>query len=331
MAKMTSRRAGSVARRVHHAKAKLRHAALTRTPLWLSRGRLRHAKAIRHYRTTELEIGLPGLHSGLEGLRIVHLSDPHVGDLVPVEHLAEVVDAANALKGDLVAVTGDLIDLSHDVLDGVIEAVGRLRAPLGVHFVAGNHDYLQDRDGFIQRFREAGLGLLLNQRLNVQVGGALLTVAGIDYAARRSVLSQHVNQALRSRPIGRSNRSGAADSDARGPRRSQRSDRSDATILLSHHPNAFDAAAKLGVDLTLAGHTHGGQVVMSDKRGKKGSIGLASLAHRYPKGHFQKGDAHLYVTSGIGSWFPLRVKCPPEIAVVTLRDSRKSEEQENRK
>ena len=117
--------------RWRHAKARLRHAALTRTPVWLSRGRLRDARAVRDFQITRLPIVLPALPDALQGLRIVHLSDLHAGDLVGLEHVEQIVAAANDLEGDLIAVTGDLIDLDHDILPTVLGHLKHLRAPLG--------------------------------------------------------------------------------------------------------------------------------------------------------------------------------------------------------
>ena len=81
----------------------------------------------------------------------------------------------------------------------------------------------------------------------------------------------------------------------------------------------LDAACRHGLDLTLSGHTHGGQLLLSNHRGRKGSIGLGSLAFQYPRGLYRRGDHHLYVTSGVGSWFPWRVRCPAEIACLVMR------------
>src|SRR5690606_5487459 len=87
----------------------------------------------------------------------------------------------------------------------------------------------------------------------------------------------------------------------------------DFQLLLAHHPHAFDAACDVGIDLTLSGHTHGGQMLLSTKLTKKGSIGLASLTNRYPRGLYSRGGHRLFVSSGVGSWFPLRFRCPAEI------------------
>ncbi|MCX5660023.1 MAG: hypothetical protein NTW19_09915, partial [Planctomycetota bacterium] len=199
---------------------------------------------------------------------------------------------------DLIAVTGDFVDLSLDVLDEVIAALRSLEAPLGVHLVMGNHDYLDDGPQLIRRFREAGLGLLLNESIDIPHNGCRISVAGIDFHHRPAGLARHVHRTL-----------GAV----------RRRNEPDLSLLLAHHPDAFDFACRHHVDLTLSGHTHGGQLVFSNLRGKKGSIGLGSLAFRYPRGLYQRGHCHLYVNSGVGSWFPLRVNCPAEIACLTLR------------
>ena len=81
----------------------------------------------------------------------------------------------------------------------------------------------------------------------------------------------------------------------------------------------FDPACRDGVDLTLSGHTHGGQLLISDKRGKKGSIGLGNLAFRYTRGLYSRGPHRLYVSSGVGSWFPFRFRCPAEITLLELQ------------
>lgn len=126
----------------------------------------------------------------------------------------------------------------------------------------------------------------------------MIELAGIDYAHKKTELARLVRQTLP--PGGRT---------GNGPLR----------ILLSHHPDAYDAARRRGVRLTLSGHTHGGQVNLTNQRGRKGSVGWGSLAFQYPGGLYRRGSDYLHVTTGLGSWFPMRVKCPAEIALLTLR------------
>lgn len=257
--------------------------------------------AITRLATVRRVISLPGLPGELDGLRIVHLSDLHIGELIQPHRLPGIVDAANGLEPDLVAVTGDFVDLKLDVLGDVARELGRLRAPLGVYLVVGNHDHLVDGEEVVGRLRAAGLDVLINEHRRATFRGRALTIGGIDYAHRDQRLKRLVARSFR----------GAG---ARGGWE-------DLRLLLAHHPHAFEAACLHDVDVTLSGHTHGGQVVLWRRRSKKGSIGLGSLGFRYPRGLYRKGHQYLHVTSGIGSWFPLRVKCPAEVACLTLRRS----------
>jgi predicted MPP superfamily phosphohydrolase len=234
----------------------------------------------------------------LDGLTITHLSDLHIGRLTTPEHLPGIMAICQKLQGDLIAITGDFIDLSQGVLGPVIDALKQLQAPLGVYLVPGNHDYLENGPKLVRRFRNAGLNLMMNKAAQLDYHGRTITIAGVDYAHQRTRRAALVRQTL-------------AHSLQHG--------RSDLTILLAHHPDAFDEACKYGVDMTLSGHTHGGQLVFKHTQGKRGSIGLGAMAFKYPRGLYQRGQRHLHVTSGVGSWFPLRVQCPSEIVSLTLR------------
>ncbi|MEX0775986.1 MAG: metallophosphoesterase [Phycisphaeraceae bacterium] len=278
-------------------RAHLRHAAFTRMPNWLSGGKLALARSVRRIECVQRVVELPSLAADLEGLRITHVSDLHIGHILGPESLPEIMASVNALKGDLIAVTGDFVDLSIGVLDHVIAGLQSLKAPLGVHLVLGNHDYLDDGPQLIERFRAAGLGLLVNETVKVQRGNSHLLIGGIDFAHQHDQLGALVQHTFR---------------------QAQPVDRSSLRLLLAHHPHAFDHACLHDVHLTLSGHTHGGQLVVANTRGKRGSIGLGSLGFRYPRGLYRKGHRYLYVTTGVGSWFPLRVKCPAEIASLRL-------------
>lgn len=278
-------------------KASLRHAAFTRAPVWLTRGRLARVRPNHCLTITRRGLHLPDLPDELDGLKVTHLSDLHIGALTTPEHLPGIIESAKRCEGDIVAVTGDFVDLSLSVLDDVIASLTQLSAPLGVYMVPGNHDYLDDGQKLIRSFRDAGLKMLMNEHVHLEHNGKKIAVAGIDYAHKPTTLARMVHRTCRR----------------------AKTDKHDLSLLLAHHPDAFDPASRDGVDLTLSGHTHGGQFVLSNKLGKKGSIGLGSLAFRYPRGLYRRGDSYLYVNSGVGSWFPLRVRCPAEVACLTLR------------
>lgn len=241
---------------------------------------------------------LPDLPDALDGLKITHLSDLHIGKLTTPQHLPRILDICDGLQGDLIAITGDFIDLSQSVLVDVIDALKKLEAPLGVYLVPGNHDYLENGPKLVRAFRNAKLNLLMNKSVTIEHRDAKITVAGVDYGhaknTRASLVRSTMENALKQGPT-------------------------DLKILLAHHPDAFDEACRYGVDMTLSGHTHGGQLILKHTNGKRGSIGLGAMAFKYPRGLYQRGGKHLHVTSGVGSWFPLRVQCPSEIVSLTLR------------
>lgn len=275
---------------------------MTRIPLRLSGGRVIRLRSIRRLRVVDRMIRLPTLPQALDGLKIAHISDLHIGELVTPDRLPGIIDTTNRLGADLIAVTGDFVDLSLNVLAEVINAMTQLAAPLGVYLVPGNHDQLEDGAELVRRFRSAGLNMLVNEAVALAHHGCRIHIAGIDFHHRASELDRLVGRAT-SHLAGRTDRP-----------------RPDLQLMLAHHPHAFDAAWHRGVDLTLAGHTHGGQLVLSTWRGRKGSIGLANFRFRYPRGLYRRGNHYLYVTSGVGSWFPLRLRCPAEIARLTLRN-----------
>jgi uncharacterized protein len=251
-----------------------------------------------HFCINQRTIELDELPDELCGLKITHLSDPHIGELITPDHLPGIVDAANGLGGDLIAVTGDFIDYSNKVLPDVIAAMKKLQAPLGAYFVLGNHDYLDNASEVKRSFRQADLSLLLNTAIALERHGRRIVIGGIDWADNAALLTRYVRAACR-----------------------HMNGRSDLSILLAHHPHAFDIAHRYGVNVTLSGHTHGGQVLLSARRGKKGSIGLANLGFRYTRGLYSRGPSRLYVSSGVGSWFPFRFRCPAEITSLELQST----------
>ncbi len=278
-------------------RARLRHAAFTRLPVRLSRGRLSSLPSICDVHCIDRAVFVDELPRAFAGMRITHLSDLHIGELIPPSRLGAIVDAANARGGDLIAVTGDFVDLKLNVLDEVIAQLGRLQAPLGVFMVPGNHDYLMDGQRLVRRFHAAGLDLLINEHRVIEHGGARLVVGGIDYSHRARHLARFTRRAFDAAP---------------------RHDADTMRLLLAHHPDAFDPARdEQGVRLTLAGHTHGGQVVLAEGP-RVGRVTLGAMNFRYAHGLYSRDDHHLHVTSGIGAWFPWRYRCPAEIVALTL-------------
>lgn len=247
----------------------------------------------------ERELGLPRWPAALDGLRLALLSDLHAGGpQIGQGRVREVVVRVNAARPDLVAVLGDMID-PHVVGGAPVapEAVGRelaaLRAPLGTVAVLGNHDWANDGPGVLRALRTAGLHVLENEATALPtapaVGEGTLWVAGLADARTRL---PDVHAALRDVPSG-------------AP-----------VLALSHDPDVFGQVPPR-VSLTVAGHTHGGQI---DLPGLRARVIPSRHGARYARGHVVEGGRHLYVTSGVGtSRWPVRLRRPPEIVLLTLR------------
>jgi predicted MPP superfamily phosphohydrolase len=265
--------------------ASIRNALLTRLPDSISFGSLRARHVKQPIEITELTLASAHWPRAFDGLRIAHLSDIHFGHLLGAERLAQAVDAVRAVRADLIAITGDLVDLSAHEAPLLFEHLALLKAKLGVFVVLGNHDHLDHPKAIVRGAREAGLTPLVDD--SVRIGGRDgLLVAGIDWAKSIPACADRLR------------RCGAGRAD----------------LLLAHNPKAFVGAEERGIPLTLSGHTHGGQVA---RRGNR-RLNLV-FTQRLSAGHYERDESHLYVTNGVGAWFPLRVNCPPEIAVIEMR------------
>jgi uncharacterized protein len=252
------------------------------------------------------ELALPRLPPALEGLRIAHMSDFHLSRLVSPDYLAACVAAAMAQQPDLVLLTGDFVTHKSRYVYDVTRVLQPLAAPLGVYAALGNHDMAAGADDVAAAVEASGARMLRNRHERVSFRGVDFWVAGIDSPdheqyriadGRRSRWAQLFRRNL--------------DSAHRGiPSDSFR-------ILLAHTPDVIRDAARLGVDLMLSGHTHGGQVRFP----LLGATVVPSrYGHRYAAGEFHVDGTALYVSRGLGTVrFPLRFLCRPELAILTLR------------
>jgi predicted MPP superfamily phosphohydrolase len=254
---------------------------------------------LQQFRTRHFTLRIDALPSALDGLTIAHVSDSHVGRLTRGQKLNEIVKATNDLDADLVLVTGDLINDRLSDLPAASDMLRSMKSRHGMFICEGNHDLIESRIGFEQGMRNARLPLLLNESAFVLINGQPVQVMGLIWGARGSSTEGR-----------RSPEQAIARSTAE--LLPQRRDNA-FPILLAHHPHAFDYAARDGIPLTLAGHTHGGQLHLSE------NIGFGPLMFRYWTGHYQLGQSHLIVSNGVGNWFPLRVGAPAELIHITLR------------
>lgn len=241
------------------------------------------------FRIREITIPIANLPSDLHGLRIAHISDTHVGKFTSGKVLHELADATNRLKADLVLLTGDLIDQSLDDLPEALDMMARLDPRSGLYLIEGNHDLFQGADKFAQGVKDRGFNLLRDETAHLEVKGHPLDLLGIQWNKRGTPIEPHVDTVASQR-----------NPDA-------------LPILLAHHPHAFDRAAELGIPLTLAGHTHGGQLMLTPE------VGAGPMMFKYWSGLYQNRDNSLVVSNGAGNWFPLRTSAPAEIVHITLR------------
>jgi predicted MPP superfamily phosphohydrolase len=250
---------------------------------------------LHHFRVNRITIPLVDLPPDLDGLTIAQVSDIHVGRFTRGRLLAQIADATNALRADLVLMTGDLIDFSLRDLPAGLDLVRTLDPRHGLFMIEGNHDLFEDRIAFENGVKAAGVPLLLNETATARVRGHDVQLLGIKWggvgARRAAQWDVHLDTTLPQLHRG----------DGVFP------------ILLAHHPHAFDRAAAAGIPLTLAGHTHGGQLMLTDH------LGPGPWMFKYWSGLYRRGSSALVVSNGVGNWFPLRINAPAEIVHITLR------------
>ena len=241
--------------------------------------------ALAGLRIKDVPVRIPNLPDALAGLRLVQISDVHIGPLLHKEWVEGVVERVRALRPDLVAITGDLVDGSVDELRAHVAPLARLaEAPRGVYFTTGNHEYYSGVGDWLRYLPSLGIRPLANERIEVAPG---LDLAGIHDPTGRGPYAPDLPGALEGR-------------DPLKP-----------VVLLAHQPRQFREAAKHGVALTLSGHTHGGQIWPFSW--------LVALVQPYIAGLHRLGDAQLYVSRGTGFWGPpMRVFAPAEITLLRL-------------
>jgi hypothetical protein len=243
--------------------------------------------------TPTRRIRLARLPKAFEGFRIAQLSDIHIGPFMTEEEIRRYVAIANDLKPDLIALTGDFVTWDRSTAPAVVRALAGLRAPFGVFGSLGNHEMWARAEGLItDLFERTGIHILRQARTPIVSGGEALNLIGVDYMGR----FRHDGLTL----------------DAIRPLLAP----GGVNLLLSHNPDTFDRAAELGVDLSLAGHTHGGQVALEFISPE---IAPSRLVTPYVSGWFEKPGGQLYVNRGIGTIaVPIRLGAPPEITVFEL-------------
>jgi predicted MPP superfamily phosphohydrolase len=250
-------------------------------------------EAMRVPRIKRLDVTLPRLGAGLDGVRVVLLTDTHYGPIDRVRWSAAVTAAVNELDADIVCHTGDIADGSVERRRAQAAPLGDIRARLARTYVTGNHEYFGEAQGWLDHMRELGWESLHNQHVVVERDGARLVIAGVDdrTAAASGLMGHHADHVA-----------ALAGTDPTLP-----------VLLLAHQPKQIDGAVANGVDLQISGHTHGGQIWPFNF--------LVRLDQPTVHGLTRHGDrTQLYTSRGTGFWGPpLRIFAPSEITVLTLR------------
>jgi uncharacterized protein len=252
-----------------------------------------YVEAMRVPRIKHVDVTLPRLGAGMDGVRVVLLTDTHYGPIDRVRWSAAVTAAVNKLDADIVCHTGDIADGTVDQRRAQAAPLGDIRARLARTYVTGNHEYFGEAQGWLDHMRELGWESLHNRHVVVERGGAQLVIAGVDdRTAASSGLAGHLAD----------HAAALAGTDPTLP-----------VLLLAHQPKQIDGAVAVGVDLQISGHTHGGQIWPFNF--------LVRLDQPTVHGLSRHGDrTQLYTSRGTGFWGPpLRIFAPSEITVLTLR------------
>jgi hypothetical protein len=244
----------------------------------------------RRIETVQRDIVLPGLPKDLHGLRIAQLTDIHYGPFFGAQDLRRAIAIANEWNPHLTVVTGDLITRRGDDLERCIQLLAGLRAEAGVFGCHGNHEmYSGAEDEATKLAARTGIRLLRQSAAPLRFGQARMNIVGYDY------------QRLGSEYLPGAERMIAPDSF---------------NLLLQHNPDVLPRAAEAGFALTLAGHTHGGQINL-DIAGTP--FNLAAIYTPYTRGLYHLKGSALFVSSGLGTVaMPVRLGAPPEVSLLRL-------------
>ncbi|WP_263358703.1 metallophosphoesterase [Acidicapsa ligni] len=249
-----------------------------------------------------IDIALRGLPPAFEGVRIVQLSDIHMDEFTEPFFLRHVVQRINALQPDIVLLTGDYVSANERAASFAIGAAWQCAGILKEltcpqrYSILGNHDVIVGTDEVTEALTASGIPVLNNTHLPLERNGDRIWLAGLD-----DPLAGHAN----------------AESAIPA---SIRNVPNEPVILMCHGPDYIDHILRhpvgRSIDLTLSGHTHGGQVRIP----LTPAFNLPPMGQKYVEGHFQLGTMQLYVNRGIGTvGLPFRFNCPPEITHITLR------------
>lgn len=238
----------------------------------------------------EFDLHHARLPKSLDGLRIAHLSDIHVGNTIGREDVEEIVAQTNALQADLIVITGDMVDGLPEFIGSWLDPMKSFQSRYGTYFVTGNHDHLWDARGWCDLLSGLGMHVLDNAHEIIEINGTPLAIAGAIDA-----LGDRKNRKWKSDP---------EKALSNIPPEIFR-------IMLVHQPKSVDRSFAAGADIVLLGHTHGGQCWPLNH--------IINAMHKYASGLYEVDGKLAFVSCGTGYWGPpLRLGIPAEIDLLTL-------------
>lgn len=242
------------------------------------------------FQIDSIKIFLKKLPKGLDGFRIVQLSDIHHSPFTSGEFIRQIVKRANDLKPDMFVLTGDYVSHEAEYIAPVAKILGKLRSEYGIYACLGNHDHWTNAGLVTTEFRRNGIKMLINEGFRFSAKNESFWLCGVDDF-------------------------GEGLSDIRKSLRGSGSD--EMKLLLAHNPAIMRRAAYWNIDLVLSGHTHGGQVKLRERRER---VLFPNRRRKFSSGLHYRHDTQIYITRGIGTVVvPMRYQCPPEISVLELR------------
>ncbi len=239
------------------------------------------------------KVAITNLPDMLVGFKIAHLSDSHLGTYVDLSDLEQAVELIKPHQPDLALVTGDISD-DLDILGDAIEIISSLKPRFGIYASVGNHEYYRGIKRVRQIFEAAPFPLLTNDNRLIRIGDTTIAIGGTDDPRiMRGDTSQFLHDTIETTM-------GSVPSQS-------------FKILMSHRPPGFDHASNMGIDLVLAGHTHGGQMGLFGK-----SVFENMMPEMYLWGIYRRGRTTLHTSGGMGHWLPFRLGCPAEAPILIL-------------
>lgn len=251
-------------------------------------------KAFSGVDVREIPFYYDDLPADLDGFKIFHVSDSHLGPYVDNDNIEALMRTAEPFKPDLLLYSGDVAD-DLTMLPDCIKLVEQLKTRYGAYASMGNHDYYRGAPQVIAEFDKSSVPMLIDRGVTIKVGKTDLFIGGADDPRRMGERNDDFLRNSFDRTL--------TNAPSEGFK-----------IIMSHRPSGFDVAAERKVELTLSGHTHGCQI---------GFMGEPIFnewgGERYVWGHYKKGKSQLYTSSGVGHWFPFRLGCPTEAPIIVLR------------